>query len=336
MRPNRPFRLPFLFLISALLGTPAVAHAQTYAGLVHNQITAGADEGDTFTGGTFFGFHDTARTSSGFSAELFTGQDNAYIQLDPSSHTGLIYTLDLVDVSSADPSLPPRIADVTVGLGTTIESDGERRVDLLYGVGYAGLHAFTDTSSLYGLATLVVSEPSAADRSISWMIDYNGNRPYLKHAPLPGIAFGRRWSEKSWSWLGYPYGRLQVDREEGWRFEGEYDLGRLEGAGTLQIDLQEDLWLYGSIGSRLVGGFDEATDGATRRFYRQHYLEAGVRSVFRFEGVFEKAVPFLDLSIGGGYAFGQTFETGRAIDTAGPTVRLSDEPYFLIVIAGGF
>ena len=319
-----------------MLLVPTVARGQTYAGLVYNQQAAGTDETETFTGGTFFGFHDTARTSTGFSAKLFTGQDNAYIQVDPNSNTGLIYTLDLVDVSSADPSLPPRIADVTVGLGTTIESDGNRRIDLLYGVGYAGLHAFTDTSGLYGLGTLVVSESAPDDRSISWMIDYNGNRPYLKHAPLPGIAFGRRWSDKTWTWLGYPYGKLQVDPEEGWRFEAEYDLGRLDGAGTLRLDMQEDLWLYGSVGSRLIGGFDEVTDGATRRFYRQHYLEAGVRSVFRFEGIFEKAVPFLDLSVGGGYAFGQAFETGRAIDAAGPSVRLSDEPYFLIVIAGGF
>ncbi len=327
--------LACLGFMTLALGSEA-AWAQTFAGLVHGQQSAGLAETQTLEGGTFFGFHGNAKTSNGQAADLFTGQDNAYIHLDSNNNTALVYTLDLVDVSGTDPALPPRIADVMVGLGTTLSSDGGQRIDLIIGGGYSGLHAFTHQSGLYGMGTLMFSEQQPNGGRLTWMLDYNGNRPYLKHVPLPGVAVEQKWSDKSWGWLGYPYGKLHVDQEEGWQFDGEYDLGRLNAAGTWQMELDKDLWWYTTLGTKLIGGFDETLDGATRHFYRQHRIEIGVRSIQRFEGWFENAVPFLDVSIGGGYAFGQSFETGRSIDAAGPTVTLSNEPYLLLVIAGGF
>ena len=96
----------------------------------------------------------------------------------------------------------------------------------------------------------------------------------------------------------------------------------------IEYRLMPHFGLYADVGNFFQGFVIHTTDVSTnRQFYQMRRAETGVRFIFD---------PWVDASVGVGYAFDQGFSDGFDIRDMRPIGHISNEPYIAFVLRGRF
>lgn len=219
--------------------------------------------------------------------------------------------LDLLDHLFWDIALAPAVRLGSLGGGWSLTASA--------GAGTSNDGAFRNTDALYAVGTVEATHP--LDASTRWRAGLNldGNRLLLPNVPLPYIAFESEADpDLLWSLgtlraeiVARPWSLLTLAAR--WEYP-------VAGRAAADLDLGKG-WALFAEANRRMDGFHQREQGETRLFYLMHTAEAGVRW----------RSPLGLLSLSGGAAFAQRFDTGydlrdrRRLDApeSGPMIALT-------------
>ena len=227
------------------------------------------------------------------------------------------YRLLHLDLDTADPALPERLTDVSMGASWTHTMEQGRRISVIGGAGYAGDAPFGEEDAVYLIGNVIFEQPLDRKSKLNITLDYNGNRAIFPDVPLPAVSYSRRVSDQFIYTVGVPFSSVRWRPDDRWLVSARYII-------PVSVDLMAEYRLTDTW--RLFGQFDSTFDGFVvngnedrRLFFQQRRVEAGVR--YR-PGERVSAV------LTAGFAFDQQFERGWDVrDTV--TVREIDSTPFV-------
>lgn len=236
-------------------------------------------------------------------------------------------SLNTLGIDSIDPTLPEGAADLFFGGGARHTINDESSIAWGVGIGYAGevidaegdftLDAAED--GLYLAMGIGYTREIDENSSITFLIDYDGNRSVFPDIPLPGVVYNRRFqTELPLSiTVGFPYTTVYWQPLDKLNVTATYFFPE-SVEGKVSYTFTEQFELYSSLSSRNSAFALGDLPDDRRLFFTQSLAELGF--------VIRPAQP-IELTLAGGWAFSQEFTTGfdRRDDT---TLRkLSDAPY---------
>jgi hypothetical protein len=214
--------------------------------------------------------------------------------------------------------LPDQLYDTSVAFATPIGKYGDWIVAISGGIGYTGSSPFGDADAWYGKADFAVIRQLDEGSGIAFVLDYNGNRPYLPDVPLPGFAYIKRIDPTLLLTLGVPVTSVEWKPTDSLRVELGYVLVD-EIRARIGYDVAPHWEVFGSAGLRQDAfHLNEITAGNARLLFEQRRAEIGVTW---------RPTESFDLTIAGGYAWGGEFSTGFDLRNSQTLAKLSDEPY---------
>lgn len=227
------------------------------------------------------------------------------------------YELLYVDLSTGHAAVPERLVDQSVGIGFGVGQWDPWSVGVTLAAGYAGSNPFGDDDALYIDSTILLSRRPAPDTVLQLMLNYNSNRTIFPDIPLPGIAYSKRVDETLTWTLGVPRSRIVWTPDGNWTFDVDYVLP-VTVNGTVRYRLTADLSAFG----RFTNRFNAFTvDGAReheRVFLSQRMVEAGIAC---------RIAHAAELTVAGGWVFGQTLQSGFDARSLDDHIDFSDEPF---------
>jgi len=232
------------------------------------------------------------------------------------------WVVSLLDIDTADPALPQRLAEQAVAVGFTLGQWEDWRIAGTAGLGYAGNTPYNDGDAWYALASVAGQTRLDNGATLSVALDYNGNRSIFPDIPLPGFAYSDAYNDQLRYTLGFPVNRVTWTPDDKWTLSATW---LVPFAFTADIDyaLTADVQLFARYFSERGGYWVQDTDENRRLFFEQDRVETGARW---------QAWDHVQLIGAAGYAFDQSFESGFDVrDTT--TVRdISDEPYVRLAL----
>ncbi len=222
-----------------------------------------------------------------------------------------------LDVATSDPALPDSLVDQSVAAGVALGETGGWAFDVIVGFGYAGDNPYGDDTALYAIAD-VIARHRVDDRS-SWhvLLDYNGNRTFLPDVPLPGFGYHHRSSDVFSYTLGLPHSGFD------WRPADRVSLSvgyvvPVTFRAVAAYEVTDGVSVFGQFDNRLDAFTLDSTRDHRRLFFQQRRIEAGVRV---------RPHDMVDITLAGGYAFDQEFESGFDTRDRDGVADVSDEPF---------
>jgi hypothetical protein len=218
-----------------------------------------------------------------------------------------------------------------LGIGFHIGRFGGWDVSSLLGAGYSSTHPFVHTTGIFGIGHLEAQHALDANDSLVLSVDYEGNGGFLPDVPLPGFAFVRH-DAKLDAMVGYPYSRLLWRPVDPIELIATYNVPYTAEA-DVEYALIKHFGLYANAANFFQGFVVAPNSGVpagditNRQFYQMRRVEAGIRFIFD---------PWVDASIGVGYAFDQAFSRGFDVRNLEPIGHISNEPYIALVLRGTF
>lgn len=243
-------------------------------------------------------------------------------RLDPSDpyspSVGMDYTY--LAIKSSHPMLPERLTDQSVGVGFGLSEGEAWKVGTTLAVGYAGNNAFGEGDATYAVANLIFDKKLAADQSLQFIINYNGNRSIFPDVPLPSIVWTKRESETLVYSLGLPYSAISYTPDEQWSIKAGYYV-----PFTFNVDveykLNDKMSLVGSLQNKFEAYKLDGMRDTKRLFLTQRLIEGGVRY---------QPTDHVSLDVALGFAFDQEFESGFDARDLEDVVKISDVPYLRV------
>ncbi len=270
---------------------------------------------------TVFNQGHTIRPDNDFKLTYYDGQGR--YRFDPSQPLGPRVGFDAtyLDIASDDPSLPDRLADVSIGYGMAIGRFGQWWAAASVGVGYAGNAPFDDSDAWYGKADVLVGRDLWGGTLLG-VLDYDGNRSFAPDVPLPGVEFRSAFSPMLSYVIGLPFSSLTWKPNDTFELKLQYALTNTLGARAI-YKFTPALQAYGALESIANPFHIDTASGDRRLFFFQDRVEVGLR-----------IAPWQNLSIVGGvgYAFNQEFRSGFDSRNLKGVSRISDEPYFKLQV----
>jgi hypothetical protein len=196
---------------------------------------------------------------------------------------------------------------------------GPRGLTFAAGAGTANDGLFADGSTWYGVGHL---EQTFDDAHVG--ISYDGNRSLWRGIPLPYA---------SWTWSPDPTLRLTLGTLSSslrWTaLDGITVNARWDFPGNGMLRIERELGAGFSLfaeGGRRTDGFHERDRDLSRLFYTLNTAEVGIRW----------RASWLDLSLSGGWAFGQRWSEGTGLDNLERVAAPEDRPFVALFIQGTF
>jgi hypothetical protein len=222
--------------------------------------------------------------------------------------------------------------DMSISAGFQLGEIAGWRASTVLGVGYSSTHPFVHTTGIFGVGHLTFDRPlDDAGNSLALSIDYEGNGAFLPDVPLPGFAFIHRDPKLDYA-LGYPMSKLTWRPIDPVEISARYDVP-YSASIDAEYRLAKHFGLYANAANFFQGfvvarsATNPTGDITNRQFYQMRRVETGVRFMFD---------PWIDASIGIGYAFDQTFSTGFDVRNLTTFSSISNEPYIALVLRGTF
>lgn len=236
------------------------------------------------------------------------------------------YALTDINIQSHDAALPPRLIDQSFGFGMGVGKIADWEIGAAVGVGYAGNNPYDDSDALYALGDLIASKKLDENSSLQLMLNYDGNRTIFPDIPLPLIAYNHRVSDQFRYTIGLPLSSLTWKPGPRLTIDLQYvALATFDLAASYEIVTG---WsLIGGFHNRFNGFTIDKTPGNDRLFFQQRQVEAGVRW---------QPCQWFGLTVVGGFAFDQEFQTGFDIRDTDTVRQVSDEPYVRVAGSIGF
>lgn len=237
------------------------------------------------------------------------------------------WNLSYLDIDTADPALPSKLADLQLAggmrLGQTREAwDHTWEFGAVAGVGFAGNAPFNDGDAWYGLASVFARTKLDNGAQLTVLLDYDGNRTVFPDIPLPGVAYSDRYNEELSYTLGVPVTSVTWTPDTDWRIDVRY---LIPFFFTLRAEYtpHKHWTLFGSYLSETNGYWIDGGSSTRRLFFEQDRVELGVRFGPDSHTEIVGAV---------GYAFNQDFETGFDTRSTTTVSSISDEPYVRLAL----
>jgi len=223
------------------------------------------------------------------------------------------------DLNGNDTTLPRELVDMSIAFGMGVTEIDGWGVEIVGGVGYAGQQHFNDGDAVYGIGALIVGKRLGDDQALRFYLSYDGNRSIFPDIPLPGVAWWHRIDSTLQYTVGIPFSSIIWTPADDWTVTLNYTLP-LNITLKVAWDVHEQWQVFAMFDNR----YDAFTlkDGRDhqRLFYQQRTAELGAKWM---------PCDWAEVSLSGGVAFDQEFETGfdtrdttqvAEID-AGPFVR---------------
>lgn len=309
-------RLPAAATIALVFLAPVAARAQTGAELLLAPwwpVTTGEESRDAWmqidTSYQLQFNSQLSETDEGF--DLWRFESGGRFRPDPLFGAGVTLGFDVlhIDTDSEDTAIPHQLVDYAMAVGyetPLVDHGDEGRFGIVGGVGYAGDSPFSDGDAIYLQGDLFYERPLDDKSTLTFVLNYDGNRSLWPDIPLPSIAYTRRQSDRLVYVIGLPYSSLF------WRPQ-EQVVVRASYSVPYSLDVTAEYYLSRSIG--LFVSFDSQFDAFhiddpgiveeehDRLFFSQRRVELGLRLRPQNPDVSELVVAL-------GYAFDQSFETG--------------------------
>jgi len=203
-----------------------------------------------------------------------------------------------------------------LGENWTLEASG--------GVATANDGHFSNTEAIYPAATVVAQHQIAQREFLQLGVTYDGNSELLPGMPLPVIEYEAVLGPSVKFRAGFPHAQveyrpwpsvalqLMAEYPTNARFHGEVDIG----AGfRLFTEVQ-----------RRIDGFHQDDAGRDRVFVLLHTAEGGLRFV----------TSWIDVSLSGGWTFGNEVFTGYDMREHEQTYRPGNRPMIALTVQGTF
>lgn len=223
------------------------------------------------------------------------------------------YDVTYFDIDSADPKLPKKLTDQSIGIGMGIADWNGWLAGVTVGLGYASAGAFNDGNAYYGQADLLVGHKLDSSTDLGLVLDYDGNRSFMPDVPLPGIELTKTIDPTLLAVVGFPLCSVTWTPDKTRTFnrqltiEGTFTIpdsleGRIDYAMIDSAGMVGKIGLFLDYSDRTMPFYDnELAVGHYRIFFEQRRAEMGLNW---------SPKPLLNLTVAGGCAFDQQFRTG--------------------------
>jgi hypothetical protein len=235
------------------------------------------------------------------------------------------YRVLFIDASTDSHIIHSSMDEFDLAMGFKIGQLGDWDLSTMLGAGYSSTHPFKNTTGIYGIGHLLGEHHFDENNSIVLSVDYEGNGSLLPDVPMPGFAY-RHHEDKIDLMLGYPINTVTWRPLDKLEITAQYTVPY-----TAEVDVEyrvaKHFGLYGDAGNFFQGFVTPEGDITNRQFFQMRRGEMGVRFIYD---------PWVDASVGLGYAFDQGYSTGFDVRNLTPITHISNEPYIGIMVRGRF
>jgi hypothetical protein len=235
------------------------------------------------------------------------------------------YRVLFIDASTHSPLIRSTMDEFDLAMGFKLGQWGDWDLSTMLGAGYSSTHPFVNTTGIYGIGHLLGEHHFDDNNSIVLSVDYEGNAGLLPDLPLPGFAIRHRQDNFDFM-FGYPMSSAHWQPMDKLDITASYTVPY-----TAELDVEyrmaKHFGLYGDAGNFFQGFVQRTGDVTDRQFFQMRRAEMGVRVIYD---------PWVDASVGIGYAFDQGYSRGFDVRDLTPITHISNEPYIGIMVRGRF
>lgn len=242
------------------------------------------------------------------------------------------YRILTIDAGTDSRFIRSTMDEFDIALGLHLGELAGWKFSTMLGVGYSSTQPFVHTTGVFGIGHLLAERSLGPNDSLVLSIDYEGNGGLLPDVPLPGFAWRHHLGDELYMMLGFPMSKIVWKPAPALEISALYTMPFSADVG-IEYRLAKHFGLYANAGNFFQGFVTARSNGqpsgdvTNRQFYQMRRAEAGVRIVLD---------PWIDASIGLGYAFDQGFSRGFDVRDLKAIGHISDEPYLAIVLRGTF
>lgn len=204
-----------------------------------------------------------------------------------------------ISVDSPDPRLPNQLFDQSIGLGAELFKTDKWTFSATVAIGYAGNNPYADQGALYGKASVIGEYQIDQKSALQLSLNYDGNRAFMPDVPLPGIAYTHTPRQGLRYTVGLPFSKIYWEPIERLSIDVTYFVPYTVNV-EVAYKLTDQVSAFTALKNRYQS-FQFMDDGSDQLFFEQRTIEAGVRWAIT-RGT--------EVTVTGGYAFGQEFSTG--------------------------
>ncbi len=271
-------------------------------------------------------FENTAHIKGGnFDTQLDVWDSYGRVRLNRHDDDSpfVAYRIFTGNVGTSAPGVQGTLDQFVLAAGIHLGQVGGWKIDTLLGAGYSGTHPFLNEKGVFGVGDLTATRAISEQTSLLLSVDYAGNNGLLPDVPLPGFAVIHREGNLNFE-LGFPVNSVEWKPVEKVTVTVKYTVPY---TGSLDIEYLpwKHVGFYGQA-ANFFDGFTVTRQSLTdRQFLQMSTVEAGVRFMFD---------PYVDASIGVGYAFNQSLADGEDVRDLRPVAQISDAGYIAITLRG--
>ncbi len=221
---------------------------------------------------------------------------------------------------------------LTTGL-TTIDFGGafnlgpaasEWSTQVFAGAGTANDNHFDNHHAYYGIGAVNLHRRLDAGQSLDFGVDYHGGRSLWPGIPIPYGSYTLARSDLSLT-VGLPASAVRWNPWNRLTVEASYAFP-VSASAQVSLELFRGVFVFGDYFHAADGFFRKGQED-TRLFYQSDRAGLGVRWV---------AGKLVDLRIGAGYAFNQSYDSGFDLRRLDRVLGPSDHFYYFLNLVGTF
>jgi hypothetical protein len=235
------------------------------------------------------------------------------------------YRVLFIDAATHSPAIRSTMDEFDLAVGLHLGQIGDWDVSTLLGAGYSSTHPFVNSDGYFGIGHVLAEYHFDDNNSFLLSADYEGNGGLFPDVPLPGFAFIHH-EKKLDTMLGYPMSTIKWRPIDKLEITAQYNVPY-----TAELDveyrLSKNFGLYSDSGNFFQGFATRDGTLDNRQFFQMRRTELGVRYIWD---------PWIDASLGLGYAFDQGYSRGFDVRDLQPLTHISNEPYLGIMVRGRF
>lgn len=212
------------------------------------------------------------------------------------------YDLFYLNIDSPAPTLPRRLADVSVSFASPLAKLGEDWfLAAGAGVGYAGDVPFSQGDGYYGRGLVLVGRQIGDDSALIFSLNYDGNRIIYPDVPIPAVTYFAQVTPDLSATVGL--GVLSVEWKPVERLTLSLDYQAIEDLDArVEYEVAKGFTAFAAFDTVAEAFHSDRLDNNDRRlFFFQRRVEAGLRW---------NPAEQVGLVVGAGYAYDTRFERG--------------------------
>lgn len=235
------------------------------------------------------------------------------------------YKILTISIGSNAPFAENGLYDIGLAVAGKVMSLGDNwMLEASGGVATANDGHFKNTEAIYPAATILAQHTITEHEFLQLGITYDGNSELLPAMPLPVVEYEAVLGPALKVRAGFPHASVEFRpwADVSVLLMAEYPTNaRAHG----EVDIGSGFRLFSEV-TRRIDGFHQNDAGRERVFVRLHTAEGGIRFV----------TSWIDISLSGGYTFGNEVFTGYDMRERDQTNRPGNRPMVALTVQGTF